>query len=272
MGSILFPVLLVAGIGLVAGLGLAIASVVMAVPVDEKAEKIRECLPGANCGACGFSGCDGYAAALSKGETTNTALCAPGGADAAAVIAEITGLAVSEAKPMTAVVHCRGNRQAAVDKMHYAGIESCRMAVQVFGGPKACASGCVGFGDCVRECPFDAISICDGVARINPDACHACKKCVAVCPKHLISIVPKDAGIPAVLCMNHEKGALTRKQCKSGCIGCMKCTKNCETAAISVINYCAEVDADKCTACGKCAAGCPVQCIHIVGGKAVITM
>ena len=242
----------------------------MAVPVDEKTEKIRACLPGANCGACGFSGCDGYAQALSDGTTADTGLCGPGGQDAAQAIAEITGLAVSESMPMTAVVHCRGNHQTAVDKLDYFGIESCNMAIQVFGGPKACANGCLGFGDCVRECPFDAITVCDGVARVNPALCHACKKCIAVCPKHLISLVPKDAGIPVVLCMNKEKGAQTRKQCKSGCIGCMKCAKNCEVGAISVINFCAEVDAEKCVACGKCAEGCPVHCIHIMGGKAVI--
>ena len=244
MNPILLAVLLVSAIGLIAGLGLSIASAVLAVPVDEKTVKIRECLPGANCGACGFSGCDGYAEALSSGQTTNTALCSPGGKDAAEAIAEVTGLAVSESVPMTAVVHCKGNRTNAVGKLDYVGIESCRMAIQVFGGPKACSYGCLGFGDCMRECP--------------------------VCPKHLISVVPKSEGIPAVLCMNHEKGAATRKQCKAGCIGCMKCVKNCEVGAISVINFCAQVDPEKCVACGKCAEGCPVKCIHILGGKAVI--
>ena len=270
MNPILFAVLLVSAIGLIAGLGLSVASVVMAVPVDEKAENIRACLPGANCGACGFSGCDGYADALSKGTTADTGLCGPGGKEVAEQIAEITGLAVTETVPMTAVVHCRGNSQAAVNKLDYFGIESCRMAIQVFGGPKACAYGCLGFGDCVRACPFEAITVCDGVARINPALCHACKKCVAACPKELISLVPRDLGIPAVLCKSKEKGALTRKQCKNGCIGCMKCVKNCDVGAISVINYCAEVDPEKCVACGKCAEGCPVHCIHVLGGRAVI--
>ena len=270
MHPILFAVLLVSAIGLIAGLGLSIASAVMAVPVDEKTENIRACLPGANCGACGFSGCDGYAEALSKGETTDTGLCGPGGKDAAEAIASITGLAVTETVPMTAVVHCRGTKQAAADKLDYFGIESCRMAMQVFGGPKACAYGCLGFGDCVRECPFGAIKVCDGVARVDPALCQACKKCIAVCPKSLISLVPRDEGIPVVLCKSKEKGAVTRKQCTSGCIGCMKCAKNCEVGAISVINFCAEVDPEKCVACGKCADGCPVHCIHIMGGKAVI--
>ncbi len=272
MHPILFAVILVSAIGLIAGLGLAIASAVMAVPVDEKTERIRACLPGANCGACGFSGCDGYAQALSEGKTTNTSLCSPGGAEAAQEIAQITGLAVSASVPMTAVVRCCGAHQNAKNKLEYVGIESCRMAVQVFGGPKECAFGCVGFGDCVAECPFDAITLCDGVARIHPDRCHACRRCVAVCPKHLIDVVPKNQGIPAVLCRNQEKGALTRKQCTAGCIGCMKCAKGCETGAVSVVNFCAHIDPSLCTGCGKCVENCPVHCIHIQGGKAVLTI
>ncbi len=271
MSPILLAVILVSAIGLIAGLGLAFASVVMAVPVDEKTEQIRACLPGANCGACGFSGCDGYAQALSEGKTTNTSLCSPGGAEAAAEIAKVTGLAVSASVPMTAVVRCRGSRQNAKDKLTYVGIESCRMAVQVFGGPKECASGCVGFGDCVAECPFEAISICDGVARVHPDLCHACKKCISVCPKQLIDLVPKGQGIPAVLCRNREKGAVTRKQCTAGCIGCMKCMKGCEAGAITVKNFCAYVNSELCVGCGKCVENCPVHCIHIVGGRAVLS-
>ena len=262
MHPIVFAILLVAGVGLVAGLGLAIASALMAVPVDEKTEAVRACLPGANCGACGFSGCDGYADAVATGKTDNTSLCAPGGADVAKQIAEITGLAVSDSVPMTALVHCRGTCEASKDKLEYAGIESCRMAVQVFGGPKACSYGCVGFGDCLRECPFDAISMRDGVAYVDPDKCHACKKCVAICPKHLISLVPKHSGKPAVLCKNHDKGAVTRKACDNGCIGCMKCVKNCDVGAVSVTKFCAEIDPEKCVGCGKCAEGCPVKCIQ----------
>lgn len=132
--DILTAVLVVAGIGLVLGLGLAVASIVMAVPKDEKAEKIRECLPGANCGSCGFSGCDGYAAALSKGETDNTALCSPGGNDVSKQIAEILGVAAGEVEPQAAVVLCRGYNGSAVEKYKYAGVESCRMAAQLYGG------------------------------------------------------------------------------------------------------------------------------------------
>ena len=138
---ILIAVAIVAGLGLLLGLGLAVASIVMAVPVDKKAEEIRECLPGANCGACGFSGCDGYAAALSKGITKNTTLCSPGGNEVSKEIARIAGLEAGTVKPMAAVVLCQGIKSNCDTKMVYQGIESCKMAKQLFGGPKECIYG-----------------------------------------------------------------------------------------------------------------------------------
>lgn len=264
MNAILMAVIIVSVIGLVAGLGLSVASKVFAVPVDEKAEQIRECLPGANCGACGFSGCDGYAAALSSGKTTETALCAPGGNDVAKAIGEITGLAVGEIKPMAAVVLCQGHSVNAQTKLEYQGVQSCKMAAQIFGGPKECIYGCIGFGDCVEACEYEAISICNGVARINPYQCKACKKCVKTCPKGIIEMMPLEESKAAVLCKNHDKGAVTRKECKTGCIGCMKCVKVCEASAVSIDNFCAKVDYEKCTGCGKCHEVCPVGAIDVV--------
>ena len=264
MDPIITAVIIVAAIGFIAGLGLSIASKVFAVPVDEKAEKIRECLPGANCGACGFSGCDGYAAALSKGETTNTALCSPGGNYTAKAIGEITGLAAGEVKPTAAVVLCQGHNVNATTKLQYQGVQSCRMASQIFGGPKDCIYGCIGFGDCVAACQYDAISICDGIARINPQLCKACKMCVKTCPKGLIEMMPLEEIKAAVLCKNHDKGAVTRKECTAGCIGCMKCVKECEAGAVSIDRFCAKVDYDKCTGCGKCHEACPVGAIDLV--------
>ncbi|MGN1419571.1 MAG: RnfABCDGE type electron transport complex subunit B, partial [Acutalibacteraceae bacterium] len=226
-------------------------------------EKIRECLPGANCGACGFSGCDGYAAALSKGETTECNRCTPGGNDAATAIAAIMGVEAGEVKPMVAAVMCQGNCTNAQTKLEYSGVQSCKMAAQLFGGPKNCVYGCLGFGDCMNVCQYDAIFICDGVARINPDNCRACKMCINTCPKHLIELFPLDTTKAAVLCKNHDKGGNTRKQCKAGCIGCMKCTKVCEVDAVKVENFCAHVDYDKCIGCGKCHEACPVGCIDL---------
>ena len=264
MNPILLAILIVAGIGLLAGLLLAVLSKIMAVPVDEKAAEIEEILPGANCGACGFSGCAGYAAALSEGKTKETGLCAPGGNEVSAKVASLMGLAAGTVEPQAAVVHCAGCTEAASRKMIYEGVDSCRMASQLFGGDKSCTYGCVGLGDCVQVCPYDAISLCDGIAVVNTDLCRACKKCVAACPKHLISLMPKKHTQAAVMCRNHDKGALTRKACTIGCIGCTKCVRQCPVGAIGMDNNVAVVDPEKCTGCGACHAGCPTGAIRLV--------
>lgn len=269
MNPIIIAVIIVSAIGILLGVGLAVASIVMAVPVDEKAEAIVEVLPGANCGACGFSGCSGYAGALSSGKTTETTLCNPGGSEAAANIAKILGVSSGSVKPMTAVVLCQGNSENCDTKINYVGAKSCKFANQLFKGPKECSYGCIGFGDCINVCEYDAIQICDGVARINPLACKACKKCIKECPKGIIELVPLFETKANVFCMNKNKGAQTRKECKVGCIGCMKCAKTCEFEAITVENNLAHVDYNKCTGCGKCVEGCPTKCLNLVtlGGK-----
>lgn len=264
MNSILIAVLIVGIIGLVCGIALAVTSILLAVPSDEKADAVTEMLPGANCGACGYSGCAGYASALSQGKTTNTALCNPGGSEVSKKIAEYLGLSAGEVEPMAAVVLCQGSRENASVKMEYKGVKSCKMASQLFGGPKDCVYGCLGFGDCVNACPYGAIQICDGVARINPAACKACKKCIETCPKGLIELLPLNKSKAAVLCKNKDKGVLARKECKTACIGCMKCQKVCEAGAVTVTSFNAHVDTAKCTGCGKCREECPVKCIDIL--------
>ncbi|MCD7774161.1 MAG: RnfABCDGE type electron transport complex subunit B [Clostridiales bacterium] len=264
MTGIVTAVLTVGIIGLVCGIALAAASIALAVPTDEKAEAVTEMLPGANCGSCGYSGCAGYASALSQGKTANTALCNPGGAETSKKIAEYLGLAAGDVKPMSAVVLCQGNKSNASIKMDYVGVDSCKMAAQLFGGPKDCIYGCLGLGDCVKACPYNAIKICDGVARVNPALCKACKKCIENCPKGIIELLPLGESRAAVLCKNKDKGVLARKECKMACIGCMKCVKVCESGAVTVVNFNAHVDTEKCTGCGKCAESCPVKCINIL--------
>lgn len=264
MNPIVMACTIVTVIGVLAALILAVASKIMAVEVDEKAEEIAAILPGANCGACGYAGCAGYADALSKGTTTDTALCAPGGNNVSAAIADLLGLSAGSILPTAAVVLCQGIKENTGEKMEYLGVKSCKMAVQLFGGPKDCIYGCVGFGDCIEACPYNAIHICDGVARINPMVCRACKKCVAACPKHIIDMVPLHIPRAAVLCKNKDKGAITRKECKAGCIGCMRCEKVCKFDAVKVVNNVAHVDYEKCTGCGECKDVCPVHCIDIM--------
>lgn len=262
MNPILLAVIIVAAIGIVAGALLAILSKIMAVPVDERAAELEEILPGANCGACGFSGCSGYAAALSSGQTQNTGLCAPGGNEVSAQIASVMGLAAENIEPMTAVVFCRGTKETAKRKMVYSGVQSCVLASQLFGGGKECLYGCIGLGDCVNVCPYNAIKLCESVAVVDSEICRACKKCVNACPKKLIDLVPKSRASAAVMCKNHDKGAVTRKECSAGCIGCTKCVKACKSDAISMDNNVAVVDFSKCTACGDCAEGCPTKAIE----------
>ena len=260
--DILIPILIVAGIGLLAGVILAVASVVMAVPKDEKAEAILEVLPGANCGACGFSGCSGYAAALSKGEA-KAGLCSPGGEECAKACAELLGVGDVAVEKKTALVHCMGSYDMTSDKMRYDGIRSCSASTFLAGGITSCRFGCMGMGDCAAACPYGAISVCNGMASVNPEKCRGCSQCVAACPKGLISFVPlkKQA---VVRCSNCDKGAQTMKVCKIGCIGCGKCMKACEYGAVKVQNFCAQVDPAKCVGCGKCVEACPRHIITLL--------
>ena len=187
LSSILIPAAVVAGIGLVAGAGLAIASVLMAVPKDERAEAVLEVLPGANCGACGYSGCSGYAAALASGEAKN-GLCAPGGDKAAQDIAAVLGISAEGVERKTAVVHCLGTYDNTSDKIEYQGVNSCAAAMQLFGGTPSCQFGCIGLGDCAKACPYDAITVCNGAAMVNRAMCKGCSICVGTCPKGIISL------------------------------------------------------------------------------------
>lgn len=259
MNEILTPVLIVAGIGLLAGLILAVASIVMAVPKDEKAEAIRDMLPGANCGACGFSGCDGYAKALSSGEA-KPGLCTVGGAPVAKTISEYLGCDAGDVEAKVALVHCLGSYDNTSDKVEYEGIATCAGAAIVAGGVASCQYGCMGLGDCVAACQYDAISVCNGVAKIDPARCRGCSMCVKACPKHLITFVPATKQA-VVRCSNCDKGALTNKVCKIGCIGCMKCEKTCQHDAVHVVNSLAAVDPAKCVGCGDCVSACPRHCI-----------
>ncbi len=255
MSAILIPILIVAIIGLVLGLGLALASKFMAVPTDEKEAKIRECLPGANCGACGYTGCDGYAAAIANGEAEPDK-CAPGGENTSKALGETLGIEISTT-PKVAFVACQRNSK---EKYEYTGKPSCLSASLVHGGPLDCQFGCIGLGDCVTACSFGAISVQDSKVIICEDLCSGCGSCAAVCPKSIIKIVPKTQKT-RVLCSNCHKGPTVVKVCTTSCIACGMCVKACESEAIKVENNVAVIDANKCTNCGKCKAACKRKAI-----------
>ncbi len=225
---------------------------------NQQLDAIRDALPGANCGACGFAGCDSYAEAVINGSAEPN-LCAPGGNNTAAKLSEILGMEIEITKKI-ARVNCNGCGDKAETKYDYVGMVSCKASAALSGGMKSCDFGCLGLGDCVNVCDFGAISINNGVAQVNQDLCGGCGKCVKACPKQVISVVTdkKSAVIP---CNNKQKGAAARKTCTVSCIGCSACVRACEFGAIKVDNFLATVDVDKCTACGKCVEVCPQKII-----------
>lgn len=258
--EIIIPVLVVLIIGVVLGLGLSFADKFMSVPVDEKQIKIRECLPGANCGACGFSGCDGYAAALAAG-AAEPDKCAPGGENTAKALSEVLGVEV-EAVKKVAFIACGGTPDTVKQNFEYTGLATCAAATLAGGGPLACEYGCLGLGDCMRACDFGAITFHDGRPVICEDVCAACGKCVKACPKSIISLIPKDAKV-RVNCSNKKKGPLVLKSCDVSCIACGMCERACEAGAIKVVDNLAVIDYSLCVACGKCAEVCPRKVIII---------
>ena len=260
MSAVFSAVAVVTGIGAICGLLLVIAAKFMYVPVDERASLVREQLPGANCGACGFAGCDDYAAAVAAG-TAMTNQCVVGADAVAAKIAEVMGVEALDVVEMVGVVTCRGCAEKP-QIYEYEGIHSCAAAAMLHGGPGSCSYGCVGFGDCVAACKFDAIHVINGVAKIDPSVCTGCGSCAAACPKQIIKMLPQ-VNRAAVLCINKDKGAIARKACTNACIGCMKCEKICPNDAIHVVNFCAQIDTEKCLNCRKCESECPTGAICI---------
>ena len=258
--GILIAALIVGAIGIFIGLFLGIAGIKFKVEVDPKEEAVLATLPGNNCGGCGFAGCSGLAAAIAKGEAATNA-CPVGGEAVGKKIAEIMGVAAEDAEPMVAYVHCKGDCETAKTDYEYTGAEDCRMMAFVpGGGPKSCNSGCLGYGSCVKVCPFDAIHIVNGVAVVDKEKCKACGKCVAVCPKNIISMVPKKAKT-LVACSSTDKGPVAMKACTVACIGCGICVKNCPSGAVKVENFHAIIDYEKCTSCGACVEKCPKKAI-----------
>lgn len=258
--GILTATLLIGGIGLFIGLFLGAAAIKFKVEVDEKEEAVLEALPGNNCGGCGFPGCSGLAAAIAKGEAPVNA-CPVGGEPVGKVIAQIMGVEAEETERMVAFVHCQGDCEKTKLDYEYTGIEDCRMLSFVpNGGAKSCNYGCLGYGSCVKACPFDAIHVENGIAVVDKEKCKACGKCIAVCPKNLISLVPYEAK-HIVACSSKDKGPVTMKACTVGCIGCGICVKNCPSEAIKVENFHAIIDQEKCTGCGACKEKCPKKAI-----------
>jgi Na+-translocating ferredoxin:NAD+ oxidoreductase RNF subunit RnfB len=254
----------IGGLGLVFGIILAIASKVFEVYTDPRVEQILEVLPGANCGACGMPGCGGYADAIvTAGLPTN--LCAPGGGALSAKIAQIMGTDAVVTDKKIAVIHCSsGGYNNTNWKYAYQGIESCKAAVNISDGPNTCGWGCIGFNDCQKACPFDAIVVNEhGMRIIDPNKCTACGACAKACPRQLIMMIPAKRNV-YIKCSSQDKGPLAKQNCGNHrpCIGCGICAKKCPVGAITVTNNLARIDYEKCINCGLCATFCPTKAIQ----------
>lgn len=257
--QILITVLIMAVFGLVLGLLAALASRFLSVKKDERIDLIVAELPKANCGGCGYAGCESYAQAIvTAGAPVNK--CPVGGDAAAAAVAKIMGVESEKTVRMRAQVLCSGTTSLANRKYNYAGLEDCLSVAKLGNGPKECPYGCIGLGTCVKACQFGAIKVENGVAVVEYEKCHACGMCVSACPQKLITLLPFDTEI-WVGCRSHDKGPVVRNLCKVGCIGCGICAKNCPTGAITVAESVAQIDYDKCINCGTCVEKCPRKII-----------
>jgi Na+-translocating ferredoxin:NAD+ oxidoreductase RNF subunit RnfB len=260
--TVYLTLIVLAALGIVFGVALALIAARFVVKVDPKVEQVREALPGANCGACGFAGCMGYAEAVVGNPDVATHLCAPGKSAVAEKIAQITGKKAEKVEPKIARVFCQGGTSLSQRKFIYTGVLDCTAAVLAAGGDKSCEYGCLGYGTCMRVCPFDAITMGrDNLPIISPEKCTACGKCVAACPKQVIELAQMSKAV-VISCHSRDKGADTRKKCQVGCIACGMCVRTCPVDAITIENNLARIDHEKCVTCGLCVKKCPTNAIR----------
>ena len=261
--TILIAGILLAALGLVFGGVLTFADKKFHVEIDERVSQVRECLGGANCGACGYAGCDAFAAAVVAGEAPVNG-CTPAGQKGANAIGKIMGQFASSGERMVARVLCQGESGIAKERYQYDGYQSCATAAGLAGGPKDCRFACLGLGDCMDKCAFDAIHMENGIAHIDPGKCTACGMCVKTCPRGVIKLLPLSQSV-IVRCRNSDVARVARSVCMDACIGCGRCKKECQYDAIVVENGFARILPEKCTRCGACAAVCPCKCITMEG-------
>lgn len=266
MSVVLITVVTLAGLGAIAAVILYLASKKFQVFEDPRIDQVEEILPATNCGGCGFPGCRAFAEALVKSDDISSMNCPVGGADTMNKVAEMLGKEAGSATPMVAVVRCNGTCEHRPKLNEYQGATSCAVASALYGGESGCSFGCLGLGDCVAACKFDAMYMDEatGLPVIIEDNCVACGACVTACPKSIIELRkkgPKGRRI-FVSCVNKDKGAAAKKSCAVACIGCSKCQKVCEFDAITIENNLAYIDYDKCKLCRKCPEVCPTNAIH----------
>ena len=269
MEVLLYTVLTLCVLGILAALILYFVAQKFKVEEDPRIDEVEKMLPGANCGGCGFAGCRGLADALVKRADISSLFCPVGGAEVMKTVAAYLGKAAPEKEPQVAPVRCGGSCEKRPRINAYDGVTSCAVAASLYGGETGCTYGCLGYGDCVTVCNFDAIAINPEtrLPEVDFDKCTACGACVKACPKSIIELRkkwPKQRAV-YVSCVSKDKGAVVMKACKAGCIGCGKCEKVCPFGAITIQNNLAFIDSWKCKLCRKCVNECPTGAIRLVG-------
>lgn len=261
--AVLIATGIVSAVGIILGLFLGIAGKLLSVKKDDKVVKIREHLPGSNCGGCGFTGCDAMAEAIASGKAKPNG-CTGCDDEHRKAIAEIMGVADEGSVRRVAVVRCSGMCDKTRFVYDYYGINECHRVALIPGrGSKMCAYACTGLGSCVRACPTGAINVKNGVARVDRSKCIGCGACLRTCPNNIIELIPVTAKY-VVRCKNQEKGKAVREMCDAGCIGCGICQKFCPTKAITLTNNIAHIDQELCSGCGLCASKCPAKVISLM--------
>ncbi len=266
MNVVLLTILTLVGLGVISAVVLYMASKKFYVFEDTRIDVVEEILPATNCGGCGFPGCRAFAEALVKADDISSMNCPVGGSATMAKVAEALGKVAGNAKPQVAVVRCNGTCEHRPKLNNYDGAISCAVAAALYGGETGCSYGCLGCGDCVEACKYDAMFMDEetGLPVIKEDKCIACGKCVEACPKNIIemrNIGPKSRRI-FVSCVNKDKGPVAKKSCEVACIGCNKCFKICPHDAITMADNLAYIDDDACKLCRKCVEVCPTFSIH----------
>jgi len=259
--GVIVSIVSMAGIGLLLSLILAVADKKLAVKEDPRVEKILEALPGANCGACGYAGCAAYAAAIVN-DNAAIDLCKPGGNNVLEKISEIMGVEAESVEPKVARVFCSGGDKEAVKDKIYSGVKTCASANMV-GGEKACSYSCLGYGDCVEACPFDAMYMGNnGLPVVVLEKCTGCGECVKACPRGIMRLTSYDE-VVHVFCSSKDKGGVVRKVCSAGCIACKLCEKDDPTGSVKVVNNLAVIDYSINKAPVDSIKRCPTKVIRI---------
>jgi electron transport complex protein RnfB len=266
---VLYTIISLSALGLISALILYFVAQKFLVIEDPRIDEVTDILPSANCGGCGFAGCRNFAENCVKAESLESLYCPVGGNETMSAIATLLGRVAIEKDPRVAVLLCNGSCDVRPRTSIYDGAATCAIASALYSGETDCQYGCLGFGDCVSECKFNALRMdrITGLPVVTDANCTACGACVKACPKDLFELrkrAKKDRKI-YVACRNEDKGGIAKKSCDVACIGCIKCFKVCPYEAIVMNNNLAFIDSDKCKLCRKCVPECPTNSIIEIG-------